>query len=129
MKHLQLSATQVLPHVDFNAQNGEFVLRGKSVPDDGKEFYETLLHWLGEYAKSPAELTHFKFQLEYFNISSSKSFLFILYKLVEIQDAGHKVKISWLYSDAYILGAGRDYAFMARLPFEFVKVNKKELSL
>jgi hypothetical protein len=129
MTHLQVKATNVLPAVDFNGTTGELSLHGKSVPDDGKEFYENILVWLNEYAKAPAELTHFNFHLEYFNISSSKSFLFILYKLVEIQDAGHKVKITWLYSDAYILGAGRDYAFMAKLPFDFVKVAKKELSL
>ncbi len=128
MKRLQIAASSELPQVDFNQETGELMVRGRSVPENGKEFYDVLFAWIAEYVKQPAPITHISFQLDYFNISSSKSFLFILYKLVELEQSGWGVKVSWLYSDAYILGAGRDYAFMVKLPFEFIKSNKREVA-
>jgi len=102
------------------------MIKGKSAPENGKEFYEPALEWMNQYAKSPNTETNFVFDFEYFNISSSKIILFILYKLIELQKAGHVVKVTWCYSDAYLLGAGRDYGYMVKLPFEFKKVAKKE---
>ena len=113
----------MFPTVILNKKDGVFRIEGNSTPENGKEFFEPVLNWLTEYTKSPNTITHFIFDLDFFNISSSKAFLFILYKLLEIQQAGNKVSITWCYSDAYILGAGRDYGFMVKVPFEFVKVK------
>src|SRR3972149_9055014 len=126
MEPLHISATSELPMVDFNPAAGELLIKGRSVPENGKLFYDTVTSWISTYVKTPANPTHITFQLDYFNISSSKSFLFILYKLVELEQAGVEVKVSWIYSDAYIFGAGRDYAFMVKLPFEFIKAGKQE---
>ena len=124
MEHLVIHAEPNLPDVNFNAESGNLSISGRSVPEFVKPFYDQVLDWIGKYSKNPAENTHFVFHLDFFNISSSKAFLFILYKLLEIQNSGKKVKVTWMYSDAYLLGAGRDYAYMVKLPFEFVKTSK-----
>ena len=113
----------MFPTVILNKRDSIFRIEGNSTPENGKEFFEPVLNWLNEYSKKPNPETKFIFDLDYFNISSSKAFLFILYKLLEIQQSGHKIHVTWCYSDAYILGAGRDYAFMVKIPFEFVKVK------
>lgn len=128
MDKLHMPATHELPMVDFNPASGELSIKGKSVPENGKLFFEQVMSWMGEYAKKPAKHTHFIFHLDYFNISSSKSFLFIMYKLAEMKEKGADVKITWIYSDAYILGAGRDYAYMVKLPFDFQKSGKAEVA-
>ena len=113
----------MFPTVILNKRDSIFRIEGNSTPENGKEFFEPVLNWLNEYSKKPNPETKFIFDLDYFNISSSKAILFMLYKLLEIQQAGHKIHVTWCYSDAYILGAGRDYAFMVKIPFEFVKVK------
>lgn len=118
--------TNNFPTIILSKADGIFMIKGKSAPENGKEFYEPTLEWLTQYAKSPNTETNFVFDFEYFNISSSKIILFILYKLLELQNNGNKVKVTWCYSDAYLLGAGRDYGYMVKVPFEFKKVAKKE---
>ena len=113
----------MFPSIILNKKDGIFQIEGNSTPENGKVFFEPVIDWLTEYAKAPNVETHFVFKLDYFNISSSKSFLFILYKLCEIQKSGKKVRVTWCYSDAYILGAGRDYGFMVKIPFEFKNIT------
>ena len=73
------------------------------------------------YLSNPASQTVFKIDLEYFNISSSKRILFLLYKLNELSENGHSVKVQWLYrdSDEDMYEVGQDYAYMVKVPFEF----------
>jgi hypothetical protein len=118
--------TNSFPTIILSKSEGVFLVKGRSTPDNAKEFFEPALEWLNNYAKSPNLETEFVFDLDFFNISSSKVILFILYKLLELQTAGHKVKVTWCYSDAYLLGAGRDYAYMVKIPFTFKKVPRKE---
>jgi hypothetical protein len=126
MKSYAVEGTNVLPTIILSKSEGVFMVKGRSTPDNAKEFYEPSLEWLSEYAKSPNLQTEFIFDLDFFNISSSKIILFILYKLHEIQNGGHQVGVTWCYSDAYLLGAGRDYAYMVKVPFNFKKVARKE---
>ena len=120
--------TPNFPTVILSKADGIFMIKGKSTPENAKEFYEPALEWMNQYAKSPNTETNFIFDFDFFNISSSKIILFILYKLLELQSNGHAVKVTWCYSDAYLLGAGRDYSYMVKIPFEFKKVSKKESS-
>ena len=59
--------------------------------------------------------------LDFFNISSSKRLLFMLYKLNEILEKGGQSKVQWYYSehDDDMFEVGQDYAFMVKVPFEF----------
>lgn len=59
--------------------------------------------------------------LEYFNITSSKRILFLLYKLNELSENGSDVKVEWLYreTDEDMYEVGQDYAYMVKVPFEF----------
>lgn len=114
------------PMILFDPYQDKFEIIGVSVPENGKEFYNPALEWMIQYAKSPNEKTELQINLDFFNISSSKMILFLLYKLMEIAQAGKSVKIKWYYNDEDLLEAGEDYAFITKLEFEYVKTNKKE---
>jgi hypothetical protein len=118
-----ISGGESLPSITFNPEEHIFHIKGNSLPQNGKEFFDPVLSWLELYAKKPNKETELLINLEYFNLSTSKALLFMFYTLNQIHDAGHKVKVTWCYKDAYILSAGRDYAFMVRVPFEFRKVH------
>jgi len=65
---------------------------------------------------------NFVFDLEYFNVFSSKRILFLLYKLKDIKERGANIKVIWYFSieDDDMKEVGEDFACMVNLPFEFV---------
>ena len=131
MKPLIIAPTDKTPSVTFDADSGVFEIKGRSIPKDAEEFYASTLDWLESYKLKPNEETVVSFNLEFFNISSSKRILFILYKLNEIVEAGHKVNVRWttLENDDDMFEVGQDYAFMVNIPFEFIQTAKKEKAL
>ena len=122
MEALKIKGTDILPNVILDTSNNTFEITGRSVPPNGKLFYEPVIEWMEKYAVNPKPSTIFVFNLEFFNISSSKMLLFILYKLNEIKQAGNNVNVIWNYAEADndMFEVGEDYAFMVDIPFQFV---------
>lgn len=122
MDPLIIGESEVLPAVVFDPGTKKFEIRGKSIPSDGKAFYGKILEWLDAYSKQPLMETHFDFNLEFFNIGTSKMLLFILHKLNDIKSAGNEVSINWHYAegDEDMVAMGEDYASMVDMPFNFV---------
>ncbi|MCW3083082.1 MAG: hypothetical protein JWP12_448 [Bacteroidetes bacterium] len=119
---IKINRSDSYPDIIMDKANGIFEIKGISLPENGKDFYQPVLDFLTEYAEAPNEVTHFLFNLRYFNISSSKMLLFILYKLQEIQTPERKVMVTWCYDDEDILEAGKDFEQMVKLPFQFKEV-------
>jgi len=90
-------ATDTTPKVNFDPQNGVFVMQGKSIPNDAEPFYAELLEWMDDYITRPNAVSHLEIQLDYFNISSSKRILFMFYKFDEIVSKGKEVSVKWFY--------------------------------
>lgn len=122
MEELYIAATTETPMVRMNPSNGVFEIRGKSVPEDAETFFRPILDWLEKYITQPAKSTVLNLDLDYFNISSSKRILFILYKFNELAGTNSDVKVKWYYheSDEDMYEVGQDYAFMVKVPFEFI---------
>ncbi len=130
MKPLRIQATVKTPEILLDPSNKVFEIKGKSVPDDAEEFYKSVLLWVEDYVSNPIDETVFKIDLEYFNISSSKRILFIFYKLNELKEKGKDVKIIWYYNEADedMFEVGQDYAFMVKIPFDFVSYSLENRS-
>lgn len=111
----------------MDKENGVFEIKGVSLPLDGKDLYQPVLDFIDEYAKNPNKITLFVFNLKYFNISSSKMFLFMLYKLKELYDSGNAVVVVWSYDDEDIREAGDDFQHMVDVPFQFKEVFEGRL--
>lgn len=122
MQSLIIEGTAKTPFVKLDPQNNEFVISGRSIPNDAEFFYQPVLEWFDSYVADPSEETVLRLDLDYFNISSSKRLLFILYKLNDLVETGNKVKLVWTYreEDDDMLEVGQDYAFMVKVPFEFI---------
>jgi len=121
-KKIEIVRGDIYPDVILDKENGIFEIRGVSLPENGKDFYQPVLDFLNEYSQEPQDLTHFVFNLRFFNISSSKMIMFILYKLKEIHDAGNNVLVTWCYDDEDIFEAGKDFEHMVPLTFQFKEV-------
>jgi hypothetical protein len=67
LKNLFIEGTNKTPGIDFNQTTGEFLLTGKSIPENSAKIYEPLLDWIETYLKSPQQTTNLRIRLEYFN--------------------------------------------------------------
>ncbi|MCS7297404.1 MAG: DUF1987 domain-containing protein [Bacteroidia bacterium] len=124
MRNLVIEPTSKTPKVILNADLGIFEITGRSIPEDAIGFYRKVLDWVEEYSKTPLSETVFKFQLEYFNTSSSKCLLDIFRKLERMHKNGHRVLIRWHYDadDEDMAETGQDYQALLDVPFELVPV-------
>jgi hypothetical protein len=123
------AASTQTPMISMNASTGNIEIKGRAIPDDAEPFWGPVLSWFDAYASEANNETSVVIDLEYFNISSSKRILFLLYKLNEIVAKGKSAKVVWCYkeSDEDMYEVGQDYAFMVKVPFEFKAYNDSDL--
>ena len=81
------------PQVDFNHLTGELILSGRSIPENAVELYENVYKWVLEYIKNPRHTTNLRYNLEYFNTSSSIWLAKIAKALCSIKDSEYMVLI------------------------------------
>jgi hypothetical protein len=122
MRKINIEGTDVSPQVIFDIDTNSFLITGKSVVTEADTFYAPLIDWLGIELEGFTKRVDFVFDLEYFNIFSSKRILFILYKLSDLKSSGVDINIIWHFSleDDDMKEVGEDFACMVNLPFEFV---------
>ncbi|MEZ7886417.1 MAG: hypothetical protein ACI8QW_000970 [Saprospiraceae bacterium] len=123
MESIKLEGTPKTPTVEFSANNGVLLLKGRSIPENSIEFYKPLINWIEDYSASAPSETVLNVQLEYFNTSSSKCLLDIFKRL---ERAGDAVTINWYYEedDEDMLEAGEDYDAIIDIPFKMIEVEE-----
>jgi len=129
MERFFIEATTKTPLVMCDPTIGVIHIEGRSIPKDADEFWNPVLDWFSLYMKSPSSQTVVRIQLEYFNISSSKCLLHLLYRLNELKANGFTSNVEWVYhpDDIDMFEVGQDYAFMVKVPFEFKKLDFEEV--
>lgn len=129
MEVLRREPTAQTPTINFDPTSGLMEIYGRSIPYDSDDYWMPILNWFESYVAVPNSTTVFKINLEYFNISSSKRILFLLYKLNEIADKGLEVRVEWDYrsDDEDMYEVGQDYAYMVKVPFKFNEIREPEL--
>src|SRR5690554_2073553 len=96
MENINLEGTPKTPTVNFDANEGRLELKGRSIPENSVEFYNSLNEWIENYGKAPQKVTIFDVKLEYFNTSSSKCIL-DLFKLLRSEErrVGKECRSRW----------------------------------
>lgn len=131
MEELYLESTPETPLINFTSSEGMMVIKGRSIPDDVDSFWMPILDWFDRYISTPHQKTSLSIHLEYFNITSSKRILLLLYKLNELKENGTDVSVEWIYrkDDEDMYEVGQDYAYMVKVPFIFKEIKEEELML
>jgi hypothetical protein len=117
------------PFIEFDPNSGNFEMKGKSIPENTKGFYEPLFQWMDEYAQTPAPRTTFNVQLDYFNTSSAKVIVDFFKKLENLEKSGKgKVTINWHYDedDGDMMEAGQDYQSIIKVTFNLISFKQEE---
>lgn len=111
-----------IPNIILDKDNNIFEFSGRSLPEDADEFFEPIMEWVNIYVQIPNPETKLEFRMDYFNTASSKCILEFLEKFEALANEGKSVKVVWYYNtmDEDMLEAGKDYAKMVDLPFEFL---------
>ena len=100
MKRIKLTETEESPLVILDKNEGIFEFGGISIVDNGKEFYDEILHWVRSYSKDPNPETIVNFKMEYCNTASSKQLYEIMISFLHVEALGCKLTINWYY-DSY----------------------------
>ena len=119
---LSVNSSEKTPSIILDQENQVFEISGRSLPENSLDFYQPVLDWINEYSRSPNPETHFVFQLEYMNTSSSKAILDILALLEEIEGT----RVTWCThpEDDDMKGAGMVLAELVNLPFGYQTVDQ-----
>lgn len=99
MENFFLEGTNKTPQLDFNSNEGRFLIAGRSIPENSIEFYKPLFEWLDKYVEEAKSNTILDVKLEYFNTSSSKCLVEIFRKLELLQQKNDNVLINWYYEE------------------------------
>lgn len=128
MEKFELEATAKTPYVYFNGQSGEMIIRGRAISEPEEDFWAPVLKWFYAYATDCNSSTKITFDLDYFNISSSKQILFLLHKLNDLYEEGNDVSVVWKYADddLEMKESGFDFSCVVNVPFEFVEVVSED---
>lgn len=127
MRHIEIEPTYKSPRVNLDPTVGKMLIEGKSILVNVEDFYRPLLNWMDEFiANPPTDSIEFTFDIEYFNLASTKRFMFFLIKLKELNESGCKVLVNWAFSsnDKYVKEMGEDLSQLLRLDFNFVEYEK-----
>jgi hypothetical protein len=95
---LFIEPTPKTPQIDLNPVTGELILSGRSIPENANKTYENILNWVTEYAKKPRHTTNLRFNLEYFNTSSSIWLAKIVRALCNIDNNDYTLTIHLYFS-------------------------------
>ena len=87
-----------VPSVSFNADSGNLKISGESYLEDTRAFYLPLIKWVETFTNMEKQPVHLEIDLSYYNTSTSKHILEILYVLKDFQLKGGDVNIDWYYS-------------------------------
>ncbi len=117
---IRLEASEDTPQVILDRQNNEFMIKGRSLPEDAPKFYTPILEWLQEYVKDPNSETIFKMELDYYNSASVKELIRLLLTLEDIKKTSNSVKIIWYHKkkDKLMKSRGKEIKSLVDLPFE-----------
>ncbi len=97
---LEKRRTRSTPYILFDAEKNYMRLEGESFHENVIEFYGELDELLGEYIYSDFEVFTFDCELIYFNSSTAKLLLNMLFQMDEaIEDTDKQIIINWITTE------------------------------
>ena len=118
MNKLFIPQTSKTPSISFDADSGQLVIEGRSIPEDAVGFYRPVMQWLNHYLQEPSDYTELVVKLEYFNTSSSKCLIDIFRKVEKLHARGKEATGAWYYeeTDEDMKESGEDFQDLVSMP-------------
>jgi hypothetical protein len=127
MDKLHIPAQERSPLVDFDFQQGVFVLKGESYPDDAARVFGPIFAALDSFLpQTGGSSLRFDVELVYFNSSSAKA-LMNLFKMLDVAAReGASVTVNWRFTaeDETMREFGEDFLEdLSHLTFNLVETD------
>ncbi len=122
MNNLYIRGTNKTPEVDLK-QDGLLTIKGSSLIENTKEFYEPIIIWFESYIKTPGEKTTINFEFEYYNTSSQMWIFRIVELLTDLIKLDKDIEFNWYYAVEEVEEAGEDLANLLNVDMNFIKIN------
>lgn len=119
MNTYSLEATKNTPEIIFNPSAKQFIIQGKSYPENSKKFYLPLTEWILKN-KLP---DHSVIEMYFIYISSS-SVISILDLLRKVESLNKKIIVKWTYEqgDDDMKNVGLNFQKLCSLEFDFIEI-------
>jgi hypothetical protein len=121
---MHIISTGNTPEFHFNS-NGIIKIKGRGLYSNNDEATKSIMKWIDEYRRNPAEITYVNIGFEYLNSLSTKILFSILKQLSEVILHSGKIVIQWYYEedDEDILERGQFISSSLNLPINFIIVK------
>ncbi len=123
MENLHITETFRTPEVDFDVETGNFLISGRSIPENPKEFYKSIFDYLAEYFRHPAHKTILTIRFDYFNSASAR----VLYELLKRFDVfyshGNHFLLRWVMEEESFLDL---FESVYHFPIEMIKSEEND---
>ena len=96
MENLTIEKTVSTPLIHFDAAAGRLEIQGESYPENVAKFYTPVLDWIKEYLSSTYDDAVIRFDIPYFNSSTSKILLVIFDLLEQGVKNGKQLSVKWM---------------------------------
>ncbi len=123
MVRLELEQTRFSPYVLMDSDEQKYIIRGRSIPNNAKMFFEPIVDWLVEFKGKVSHDFTIELHLEYFNTSTHK----YLDDILRIIGSFHvSTKVIWKYveDDDDLLEIGERLQDYCKIPFDYVIVEE-----
>ncbi|MFY0687250.1 MAG: DUF1987 domain-containing protein [Cyclobacteriaceae bacterium] len=117
MDELRLASTRITPEVKFQPREGTLVISGRSHPENAPGFFDQVIEAIDNFSSYTTPRLTTNFQLEYFNTSTSRCLLDVLYSLKKVGTNDKEIEINWYYDedDEDMMEMGEDFAVLTDL--------------
>lgn len=107
-----------LPDIQFDTKCGTLSLSGRSLPEDPRTVYLSLLHQVEIYCLRPAAKTDIVLNFELINTSSIKWLFNILTHFDKLHSDSHPVTIRFICSDENLVNTAKYLAAHLSIPIQ-----------
>ena len=98
MSTIDIKESIKTPAIKGDSIEGTLSIKGKSLPEDARVFYEPLMIWFNEFTKSHPNEINVDLDIEYYNTSSSSILFKILDSLKKLSSES-KMTINWHFEE------------------------------
>lgn len=124
IESLHIPATSDTPVVQFDHTTGKLSIKGRSLPENAYAFFGPLIDWAKRYTAGEPESTEITVFLDYYNSSSGRYLLELLYVFEENLKNKSRLKVIWQAEedDDLMIEKGEEMQSILEIPFEIVRV-------
>lgn len=121
MDDLFIKMTQQTPELSFKS-NGEFYIKGVSIPENTHAFYSPVLDWLKSLELNPPKEIKLDLDFEYLNTASNRSMVELIKHVSRFKQKHINITVNWLYEaeDDDAKELGEDIEYCVDLKFNFI---------